>query len=146
MGNTVNWMLIITGTACLIAEVALGVATGFDLALIGLSLAAGGAIGLAFDSVRIGFLSAAVFSITYWLLLRRHVKSRIAAAGKLSNIGALIGQSGVVTAEIGSRSAGQVRVGDEIWRAELADESSGPVEAGRSVVVQSVEGVTLRVR
>ena len=146
MGNTVNWMLIITGTVCLIAEVALGVATGFDLALIGLSLAAGGAIGLAFDSVRIGFLSAAVFSIAYWLLLRRHVKSRIAAEGKLSNVGALIGQSGVVTAEIAPKAAGQVRVGDEIWRAELADESSGPLEAGRTVVVQSVEGVTLRVR
>lgn len=147
MGNTVNWMLIITGTVCLIAEVALGVATGFDLALIGLSLAAGGAIGLAFDSVRIGFLSAAVFSITYWLLLRRHVKSRIAAVGgKLSNASALIGQSGVVTAEIGSQAAGQVRIGDEIWRAELADESSGPLEAGRTIVVQSIEGVTLRVR
>ena len=146
VGNTVNWILIITGTVCLIAEVALGVATGFDLALIGISLAAGGAIGLAFDSVRVGLLSAAVFSIVYWLFLRRQVKSRIAAGGKLSNVGALIGQSGVVTAEIHATSAGQVRVGDEIWRAELADESSGPLQAGRTIVVQSVEGVTLRVR
>ena len=146
MGNTVNWLLIITGTVCLIAEVALGVATGFDLALIGLSLAAGGAIGLAFDSVRAGLLSAAVFSTVYWLLLRRHIKSRVSAGGKVSNADVLIGQRGVVIAVIQREQAGQVRVGDEVWRAVLAEESTGPIETGRSVVVQSIEGVTLRVR
>jgi membrane protein implicated in regulation of membrane protease activity len=146
MGNAVNWLLIIAGTICLIAEVAMGVATGFDLALIGISLAAGGAVGLIFDSVRLGFLSAAAFAIFYWLFLRRHVKSRITGTAKTSNVDAVIGQSGIVVAAVAPHGAGQVRVGDEVWRAVLAEGVQETIEPGRSVVVQSIEGVTLRVR
>ena len=146
MGNTANWLLIIAGTICIIAEVAMGAATGLDLALIGVSLAAGGAIGLAFDSVRLGFLAAAVFAIVYWLFLRRHVKSRVTAGGKVSNVDAVVGRSGIVIAVVAAHGAGQVRVGDEVWRAVLVEGVDGPLEPGRTVVVQSVEGVTLRVR
>ncbi len=146
MGNTTNWLLIIFGTICVIAEVAMGVATGLDLALIGVSLAAGGAIGLAFDSARLGYLSAAIFAIVYWLLLRRHVKSRITAGGKVSNVDAVVGRTGVVVAAVAPNGAGQVRVGDEVWRAALAEGSGAVLEPGRTVVVESVEGVTLRVR
>ena len=46
MGNWVNWLLVIAGVLCVAAELALGASTGFDLALVGASLAAGGAIGL----------------------------------------------------------------------------------------------------
>lgn len=145
-GSTVNWLLIIAGTVSLIAEVALGVATGFDLALIGISLAAGGAIGLVFDSARIGLLSAAAFSIAYWLFLRRHVKTRITGTAKASNVDALIGQTGIVTVALAPHGAGQVRLGDEVWRAVLVEGVQESIEPGRSVVVQSIEGVTLRVR
>ena len=43
MGNWVNWLLVIVGVLCAVAELALGALTGFDLALVGASLAAGGA-------------------------------------------------------------------------------------------------------
>ena len=52
MGNWVNWLLVIVGVLCAAAELALGALTGFDLALVGASLAAGGAIGLAAQSWR----------------------------------------------------------------------------------------------
>lgn len=44
MGNSVNWILVILGVICVIAELALGVMTGFDLALVGASLVAGGVV------------------------------------------------------------------------------------------------------
>ena len=46
MNNVVNWLLVIGGIVCVIIELALGALTGFDLALVGASLAVGGAIGL----------------------------------------------------------------------------------------------------
>lgn len=54
MGNWVNWLLVIIGIVCVIIELALGALTGFDLALIGGSLAAGGALGLLFHSDTVG--------------------------------------------------------------------------------------------
>ena len=49
MGNWVNWLLVIVGVLCAAAELALGALTGFDLALVGASLAAGGVIGASRD-------------------------------------------------------------------------------------------------
>ena len=46
MGNWVNWILIIGGLVCVTIELALGAATGRDLALVGASLTIGGVIGL----------------------------------------------------------------------------------------------------
>jgi membrane protein implicated in regulation of membrane protease activity len=39
-----------------------------------------------------------------------------------------------------------VKVGAEIWRADLAGGDEAAKDAGAVVIVQSVEGVTLRVR
>src|SRR5579864_1722935 len=41
VGNWVNWLLVIGGIVCVIIELALGALTGFDLALVGGSLAVG---------------------------------------------------------------------------------------------------------
>ena len=61
MTNSVNWMLIIVGALALVAEVILGVVTGFDLAIVGISLMAGGGIGLAFGSAKVGLFAAGAF-------------------------------------------------------------------------------------
>jgi membrane protein implicated in regulation of membrane protease activity len=39
-----------------------------------------------------------------------------------------------------------VKVGDEVWRAELAGVGEAARDLGAEVKVESVEGVTLRVR
>jgi membrane protein implicated in regulation of membrane protease activity len=141
----VNWVLVIGGIACVIAELALGVVTGFDLALVGASLAIGGAIGLFAGSEKIGLLAAAL-AILYFAVFRSWLKSRLAVHEQPSNVDAVLGKTGVVTKRIGARDAGLVKVGAEEWRAELVDAADAAREVGQTVTVSSVDGVTLKVR
>jgi membrane protein implicated in regulation of membrane protease activity len=144
--NWVNWTLIGLGIIFVIVEVLLGAATGFDLALMGVSLAAGGAVGLAFSSTKVGLFSTGALALLYLAVFRRMIRARLASGGKPSNIDAIMGRTGVVLERIAPNAPGQVKVGDEIWRAVLESESSAPREAGQTVTVGSVDGVTLRVR
>jgi membrane protein implicated in regulation of membrane protease activity len=144
--NWVNWMLVIVGVVCVIGEMVLGAATGFDLALIGISLAAGGAIGLWFASTKIGLFSAAAMALVYLLFFRRKLRDTLMHDEQPTNVDALMGRAGVVTARIEPHAAGQVKVGDEIWRAELAQADGAARERGETVTVDSVDGVTLKVR
>ena len=149
MTNSVNWMLIIVGALALVAEVILGVVTGFDLAIVGISLMAGGGIGLAFGSAKVGLFAAGAFAFLYLAVFRRQVKARLARGpARATNVDVVLGKSGLVTERIGPHAPGIVRVGDELWRAALMDESTSAVakEPGATVVVDSVEGVTLKVR
>ncbi len=149
MTNSVNWMLIIVGALALVAEVVLGVITGFDLAIVGLALMVGGGIGLAFGSAEVGLFAAGAFAFLYLAFFRRQVKARLAAGpARPTNIDVVLGKSGMVTERIGPHAPGMVRVGDELWRAALLDEGAGAMakEPGTTVLVDSVEGVTLKVR
>jgi membrane protein implicated in regulation of membrane protease activity len=143
--NFWNWMLIILGVVAVIGELLLGAATGFDLALIGTCMALGGAIGLALESTKIGLISTGVFAFVYLAFFRRWLRHKLKPREVPSNVDALIGRSGVVTVRIAPHEAGQVKLGDEIWRAELAPGSDSVREPGQSVTVQSVDGVTLKV-
>lgn len=146
MKNWVNWLLIIGGGVSIIAELLLGVLTGFDLALLGVSLVAGGALGLLFGSTQVGLFSAGALALIYFVFLRKWVRSALSSPDRPSNVDAVVGRTGVVTVRIGLHEAGQVKVGDEVWRAVLAPESNGAREPGQPVTVQSVDGVTLVVR
>ncbi len=148
MTNSVNWILIIVGALALVAEVVLGVITGFDLAIVGISLMAGGGIGLAFGSPEVGLFSAGAFAFLYLAFFRRRVKARLAGPDRLTNVDVVLGKSGLVTERIAPHAPGIVRVGDELWRAALADEGAAATtkEPGTTVLVDSVEGVTLKVR
>jgi membrane protein implicated in regulation of membrane protease activity len=144
--NWVNWTLVILGVVSIIVELVMGAATGFDLALIGVSLAAGGAIGLIFGSTKVGLIATAALGAIYFAFLRRWLKSKLAVKEQPSNADALVGRSAVVTARIAPHAAGQIKLGDEIWRAELARAGDAPREPGETVTVDAVEGVTLKVR
>jgi membrane protein implicated in regulation of membrane protease activity len=146
VGLWVNWLLVIVGILCAIAELALGAITGFDLALVGASLAAGGAIGLLAGSERAGLIAGAVLALLYFAFFRSWLKSKLTVKEQHSNVDALLGQVGVVTKRIAARDAGIVKVDAEQWRAELADAAESPREIGATVTVSSVEGVTLKVR
>lgn len=146
MGNWVNWMLVIVGVLCVAAELALGALTGFDLALVGASLAAGGIVGLITQSWHAGLISAAIFALIYFALFRRWLKSKLHVKEQASNVDAVVGKSGVVTKRIGQGDCGIVKVGSEEWRAELAQSDGAAREVGSSVQIVSVEGVTLRVQ
>jgi membrane protein implicated in regulation of membrane protease activity len=146
VGNSINWVLVIGGIVCVIAELALGAATGFDLALIGGSLTIGGAIGLLTGSGKTGLLAAGALAFVYLAVLRNWLKVKLTVKEHASNVDAVVGKSALVTQRIKLREPGKVRVGSEIWRAELANEEDSVREAGTTVKVESVEGVTLKVR
>ena len=146
MGNWVNWLLVIGGIVCVIIELSLGAFTGFDMALVGGSLAVGGAVGLAAGSSKIGLLAGGVLAFIYLAIFRSWLKSRLTVKDHASNVDAVIGKTGVVIQKIAPREAGQVKVGDEIWRAELAGAQDTARDTGAEVKVESVEGVTLKVR
>ena len=146
MGNWVNWLLVIAGVLCAAAELALGALTGFDLALVGASLAAGGAIGLAAQSWHVGLISAGLFSVLYFGLFRRWLKAKLFLTNQPSNVDAVLGKTGVVTKRISQRDCGIVKVGSEEWRAELAQPGEQAREVGADVQILSVEGVTLKVK
>ena len=63
-----------------------------------------------------------------------------------SNADAVLGQSAIVTARIAEHEPGRVKVKGEEWLASPAAGLEGPLEPGTVVVVESLEGVTLRVR
>ena len=146
MSNWVNWLLIIGGALCVIAELVLGVLTGFDLALLGGSMATGGAVGLAFGSTKVGLFSAGALAFVYLAFFRQWVRRKLTVKDQPSNVDAIVGRSGKVIARIGPHEPGRVKLGDEIWRAELAAPDGAAHEPGATVTVESVEGVTLKVR
>jgi membrane protein implicated in regulation of membrane protease activity len=142
----VNWLLIIAGVVCVILELAMGALTGFDLALIGTSLAAGGAIGLFAGSAKVGMFSAGALAFIYIALFRRWLRARLTLRNTPSNVDAIVGKTGIVTKRIAAAEAGRVKVDTEEWRAELAPSEQAERPVGASVRVEAVDGVTLKVR
>jgi membrane protein implicated in regulation of membrane protease activity len=146
VGNWVNWLLVIAGIVCVIVELALGALTGFDLALVGGSLAVGGGVGLIFGSGNVGLFAGGGLALIYFALFRSWLRSRLQSHKQASNVDALIGKTGVITKRVAPREAGLVKVGAEEWRAELASEADPARDSGIVVTIISVEGVTLKVR
>jgi membrane protein implicated in regulation of membrane protease activity len=146
VGNWVNWLLVIVGIVCVIIELALGALTGFDLALVGGSLTVGGIIGLFTGSAKIGLLAGGVLSFIYLAIFRSWLRARLTVKDQPSNVDALVGKTGVVTQRIGAAEAGLVKVGSEVWRAELAQAGDGGRDVGATVKIEAVEGVTIKVR
>lgn len=146
MGMWVNWLLVIGGIVCVIVELALGAMTGFDLALIGGSCAIGGGIGLLAVSEKIGLLAAGGLSLVYLAVFRRWLKATLTVKNHASNVDAVVGKTGVVTKRIAPFEPGMVKIGAEQWRAELAGAGDAPRDLGVAVTVESVDGVTLKVR
>ena len=138
--------MVIGGLICVIIELALGALTGLDLALVGGSLTIGGTIGLLAGSARIGLLAGGVLALVYLAIFRSWLKSQLTVKNIASNVDAVVGKTGVVTKRIAPSEPGMVKVGAEVWRAELAGAEDVARDLGAQVTVQSVEGVTLKVR
>ena len=146
--QVVNWLLLIVGVLAFVIEVLLGAATGFDLALLGASLATGGAVGLLAGSTRVGLFAAGALAFLYLAFFRRRIRARLIVTHTPTNTDAVLGRSGVVTDRIAPHAPGRIKVGDEVWRARLAHDAEGEParEPGSVVTVESIDGVTLNVR
>lgn len=143
--NVWNWVLIVAGAVLILVEASLGGFAGFDLVLIGSAFVLGGGLGLAFGSPVAGFITASVLCILYIAIGRRMVRSRIHTPKVRTNTDALVDREGVVVQRIADHEAGQVKLGDEVWRVEPAP-GAGPFEPGARVTVAGIHGVTLQVR
>lgn len=136
-----NYTLIIAGIAAIIAELFIGVATGFDLMVIGVILILSASIGLIVNSFVVSLIVAILLSVLYVVFGRKFVKQKISIATTATNTDALIGKKGIVVKKITHEHAGQVKVDGEIWRAV----AKSTLDEETMVTVQSVSGVTLSV-
>ena len=107
----------------------------------------GGGIGLLLDNTRSACWSPVLMCLLYVAVGRRLVRARLKPAKSTpSNVDALIGAQGTVTQRIAPFAPGQVKVRDEVWRAEVAPGATTPIEPGAVVTVAGVSGATLQVR
>lgn len=137
-----NFLLIIIGILAIVTEVLLGVATGFDLFLVGVIFILAGIVGTLLNSFSIALGIVAVFSLLYVFIARSFIKSKLTIQTKTTNVEALIGKKGVVIKKITKTIPGQVKIEGEIWRAD-ADHA---LDEGAEITVESVSGVTLKVK
>ncbi len=136
-----NTILIILGFLAILAEVALGVATGFELLIIGIIFIVAGGIGMLVGSFVVALLTITVLSLFYIMIGRKFIKQKLSISTTQTNTDKLIGQIAVVIKAITDEKPGQVKIDGEIWRASASEN----IENGTEVIVKSVSGVTLKV-
>jgi len=139
-----GWALILLGALCVLVELVLGGFAGFDLALIGTSIAIGGAVALLSGNFGAGLVAGIVLCGLYIGIGRRWVRARLHRPRVRTNTDALLGARARVITPLHEHAPGQVRVRDEVWRARPTGDDT--IEAGADVVIEAVEGVTLLVR
>jgi membrane protein implicated in regulation of membrane protease activity len=137
-----NILFIIAGIIAIAVEVVIGVATGFELLVLGVIMVIGGAIGFAVNSFQAALLTSAILTVGYIAIGRGFLKKSLSISTKATNADALIGQKGVVIKPISPSKAGQVKLGDEVWRATAESE----IAEGSTVTVVSISGVTITVK
>lgn len=140
---TSYWSLVYLGMGLILLELIVGVQTGFDLVLIGITLIIGGLCGWVSGSMLVAFGVAAILSFAYIIFGRKFIKSKInQGVTHRVNTDALVGQTAIVVKEIKLHSPGQVKIKGEVWRAE----SEADCAVGSTVEVIGFEGVTLKVK
>lgn len=132
-------ILIVFGLILIILELLVGIATGFDLMLLGSILIIGGLVGNFTDNLTLALIILAALGFVYIFFGRQLVKDKVVIMTHNTNIDKLIGKYGRVTKKITPDNAGTVKMEDETWRAS-ADQT---IEEGEKVVIKSVEGVTV---
>ena len=136
-----NWIIFYSGLGLVVVELIVGVDTGFDFLLVGLSLILGSLFGFLFDAYLVAIGVSITISILYIVFGRKYIKKKLNISTHKTNIDALIGKQAVVLKTITKDKAGQVKLENEIWRAA----SSKVIKKDSKVKIISVEGVTLKV-
>jgi membrane-bound ClpP family serine protease len=139
--------LVLVGAALLVAEA--HVPGGVLGATGGIALAAGAALAIAGAGGGLAIVLAAILSAAavtgLWLALATRKSLAVQRLRAVSGREALSGQRGVVRTWTGD--AGQVFVDGALWRARQSlEDDEGQLDAGDSIVVERVNGLTLGVR
>lgn len=135
-------IFVVIGLLMVLAELIIGIQTGFDLLLIGSIMVISGIVGILTGSELLMLLLAISLSVFYIAVGRKKIRQKITSVGKKTNIDKLVGSSGVVIRDINPESAGIIRVDDEQWRASAEE----ILYVGDPVIIEAIDGVTLIVR
>jgi len=138
---TLSELFILAGIIFIASELFVGIQTGFDLVLVGISLILGGGLGILSQSQYLATVSTIILFVAYILFGRSTVKRKIIIMTHSTNIDKLIGKKGVVVRSITPNTAGMVRLEDEDWRA-ISDEVLYEKD---QIKVQTISGVSLKV-
>ncbi len=135
------FILLFGGLALILAELIIGVQTGFDLVLLGSTMVVGGLVGGFIQNDSAGIITTIILAVLYIFVGRKIVREKLNSRTYKSNVDDLVGKTGVVVKTIRSGKAGQVKIASEVWRAE----AEGAIDTDQRVKVLDVEGVTLKV-
>lgn len=133
--------LIVLGIALVLFELLMGAASGFDIALVGVALSAGGVVHFYSYSWEYGIVTAIVIIVLYFVMLRSSIRKKLLVTTQKIGIDSLIGKTAQTVTAISAKKAGQVILDGEVWRSV----SSQSIKEAVSVEVLSVEGVSLTV-
>jgi membrane protein implicated in regulation of membrane protease activity len=139
---TASNILIISGFVLILLELFIGIETGFDLVLVGISLIIGGVFGNVFDNSYVAFILASVLSLLYIAFGRKIIKQKITVTTSKTNTDQLIGKKGVMVKATSPDKTGIIKINDEEWRAA----SKESIKEGTEAKVLSIEGVTLQIK
>jgi membrane protein implicated in regulation of membrane protease activity len=123
-------------------ELVIGVDTGFDLVLIGVSALAGSFVYWISGSLWGGVGTTAVITFSYVFSGRKFLKAKLFSSAHKTNTDRLIENQGLVIKRITPRQPGQIKIDGEIWRAK----ANSIIEKNEIGVVESIDGVTLTVK
>lgn len=138
---TQSYYIVLAGLGLIILEVIIGAATGFELFVVGVILMISGGIGMLLKSFTVALASAAILLFAYVFIGRKYIKSRVGISTTATNIDLILGQEAEVVKTVTKRSAGQVRINGEVWRA-ISEKTH---KEGDDVIIASISGVTLHV-
>lgn len=141
-----DWLSDHVWAAWLAAAALLAVAEMFSLDLVLIMLAVGAIVGVGADLVNLPLvlqvLLAGGSAVAMLALVRPSVARRLHSGPDLTlGHSKLIGQRGVVTAELSGLQVGRVRLGGEEWSAAPYDEHD-TILAGQTVEVLEIRGAT----
>ena len=139
---TLPHVFVVIGLLMVLAELVLGLQTGFDLLLIGSIMVISGFIGLLTGSELIMLVLAIGLSILYIAIGRKRIRRKITTVAKKTNIDRVVGSTGTVVRDINPTTAGIVRVDDEQWRAAAEE----VLYEGDPIIIEAIDGVTVLVR
>lgn len=138
---SISLVLLIIGAMFIVAEVIIGIDTGFDLLLIGSCVLVGGILGY-YTNDYVAAAAAGGLSVAYIVLGRKFVKNKVQAFTHTSNVDSLLNKVITLKSWDSAAKTGSANINGEDWRVV----SDSPLSEGQSVVVTNIDGVSLVVK
>jgi membrane protein implicated in regulation of membrane protease activity len=141
-------MLLIWGAAAAAFVVIETISVTFVAVYFAIGAAAAAAVAAGDGSFAIQLVAFSATGILLMVATRPLLKAKLESPDVPTNVNLLVGKGGIVTITIDNdASTGQIRVGTEYWTARMVEaDAERVVPVDSRVVIDSIEGVTARVR